>query len=72
MKEQLLEATRLCRVLLTAVPLAALLCSCGPQGGGAQKTDAATIKKIDEIAAQERGQAGAQPGIGVQPSVPPK
>ncbi len=70
MKKQTSLAVRLGRVFLLAAPLAALLCSCGPQSGGLQKQDAATMKKIDEIAAQERGGAGAM-GSGAPQQTPP-
>jgi hypothetical protein len=41
------------------LPLVALLCSCSGPGAGGQKNDAETIKRIDDIAAKERGGGSA-------------
>ena len=47
------------RSLLIVLPLVALLSSCSSPGAGGQKMDAATIKKIDDIAAKERAETGS-------------
>lgn len=51
------------RSLLIVLPLVALLSSCSSPGAGGQKNDPETIKKIDDIAAKERGESGSQPGM---------
>ena len=45
------------RLVLVALPIAALLCSCTTTSRGPQKMDAETMKKVDDLAAKERGEA---------------